>query len=105
VSALAKTLTGLCSLWPAAVALYVFFGPREHYGASASLGVAITFVVVLVYAFLVVNSNLVAPRRRGLWVVMLVLGSAAVLPVFWYMYIYSSPPITGAQQSRPADPD
>lgn len=109
----AKVILGLATLWPP---IYIFIfvcfwfymmvvmiHERERGMALRDKGIppemvvffvlhGITmlwmFALVAIYIYNVFNNDRVAKDKKALWAVVLFLGNAIAMPIYWYLYIW-----------------
>ncbi|MEA2474831.1 MAG: hypothetical protein QOE06_2746 [Thermoleophilaceae bacterium] len=110
-----KALLGVASIWPAvwtAIFLAGFMllsvvGPENgtgftvvFYGIFAGhvLTIIETFVVIAYYIVWMMKQDQVPDERKTLWVVILLMGNALALPIFWFVYVLRERPLAPPPQ-------
>ena len=103
-------LLGIFTIWPA-IYMFVFpisilimvlteIGQHNHHGGPPLFFLIIfplhiltileTFVLIAIYIIHLFKTELITQDKKALWAVVLFLGNAFAMPVFWYLYIWKN---------------
>lgn len=106
-----KVLLGIATLWPIAylVLFFVFIFSAflispETGGAGVARGFTLIFalhlltmlVIAALTVFYIVNifrNNQVAKDQKALWAIVIFMGNAIAMPIYWYLYIWKEPAV------------
>ena len=61
------------------------------------LTMLVMLALLVFYIVHVFKSDRVPQDQKALWAVVLFLGNAIAMPVYWYLYIWRDPPMTAAE--------
>ena len=108
---LKRVVLGLLTLWPlcymllfmilvAAAVRGVEVGLLRSLGPLHLLTIFVTTGLLIFYIAFLVRTDLVSPNVKPLWAAVLLVGNAAAMPIFFYLYFWkqsnaSTPPSEG----------
>lgn len=61
------------------------------------LTMLVMLALMVIYIVHVFKTDRVPQDQKALWAVVLFLGNAIAMPVYWYLYIWREPPVTAAE--------
>ena len=85
-------ISGLIAIAPSVLFLASFMAPGDALWAVAGTLVAIVWISTIIYAVYAAKTRNVPDSKRWLWFALILIGNFAVLPFFWYWYIWKSQP-------------
>jgi len=110
-----RMMLGVLSIWPALtvvifmalmIAFTVYSAEVEtaenlnHYQcflmSFLAAGVVLGYIVMIGYIVHIFKGDHVPPKRRHLWLIVLLMGQMWTLPAYWYVYIWRQPELTAA---------
>ena len=78
----------LAAFLPALLILATMFAEGDRFFLFGQAAVAASWLASALYVVFALRSPTVPSPKRKLWVVVIILGNAFVLPSFWFWYVW-----------------